>query len=163
MHIHDIMNSPAVTCRSDDNLATAARLMWDQDCGIVPVVNEHGQLAGVITDRDICMATFTRNSAPQHIQIGDAMAKQVFSCRAEDTVEAAEQVMSDHQVRRIPIVDGDNRPVGILSLNDLARHAISSQTRDGMDREVTKTLAAICQPGPKRVHAQPQQQPSAPM
>ncbi len=146
MQVMDIMTSPAVTCQLGDDLATAARLMWEHDCGAIAVTGEDGKLVGMITDRDICMATFTKSSPPHAIAVRDAMAKQVFSCYAQQSVEAAERLMSSNKIRRIPITDGYNQPIGMLSLNDIARHA-ASQPRDGFNRELVQTLAAICEPG----------------
>lgn len=167
MNIQEIMSKPAVTCRPSDTLNTAAQLMWEHDCGAIPVVNDDNSVVGMITDRDICMATYTRGSAPQAIQISEAMANQVFSCHPDESLEAAERLMSDKQVRRIPVVDGDNHAVGLLSLNDIARYAASSRKKNGIDREVTQTLAAICQPRPEAQGAREaqsqaqQQQPAA--
>jgi len=163
MNIQEIMSKPAVTCRPSDTLNTAAQLMWEHDCGAIPVTGDDGQIVGIVTDRDICMATYTRGSAPQAIQVSDAMANEVFSCHADDSLDAAERLMSEKQIRRIPVVDGDNRPIGLLSLNDIACYAASSRKKNGIDREVTQTLAAICQPRP-RAHAtrQTQQQDRAP-
>jgi CBS domain-containing protein len=149
MNIQEIMSKPVATCRHNDTLNTAAQLMWEHDCGAVPVTGDDGQLIGMITDRDICMATYTRGSAPHEIRVADAMSKQVFSCRANDSLETAEHLMGQKQVRRVPIVDSDNRPVGVLSLNDIARYAASARKKDGLEREVTQTLAAICQPRPR--------------
>jgi CBS domain-containing protein len=73
------------------------------------------------------------------------MTRKVFSCHADDSLNAAERLMGEKQIRRVPIVDGDNRPVGILSLNDVARHA-ASRSKNGLDRELAQTLAAICEP-----------------
>lgn len=145
MQIRDIMSSPAVTCRADDLLDVAAQLMWDHDCGAIPVTDETGKIIGMITDRDICMATYTRGHALKNIRVTDAMAKQVFACRADDSIDAAERMMSAKQIRRIPVVDRDNRAVGFLSLSDLARSA-DSRKKEPADREIVKTLSAICQP-----------------
>jgi predicted transcriptional regulator len=119
----------------------------------------------MVTDRDICMAAYTRGEALDAIHVEDAMAKQVFSCHPDDPLEAAEQLMSDAQVRRIPIVDRGNRPVAVLSLNDIARHAASAQKNHGIDRELTRTLAAICQPRSQARAGQPRarQRPSTSM
>lgn len=149
MRIEDIMSSPVRTCRRDDNLGAAARIMWEHDCGVVPVTDEDGHVVGVITDRDICMATYTQGCGPRKIPVGEAMARIVFSCHPRDSLETAERVMADRQVRRIPIVDDENRVVGILSLNDLARYVASARKKNGLKREVTETLAAISQPRPR--------------
>lgn len=161
MRIKDIMSKPAVTCRPDHTLNTAARLMWEHDCGVVPVVDDRDTLVGVITDRDVCMAAYTRGSPLGEISVSSAMANKVFACQPTDSLEAAEQLMSAQQIRRLPVVDGNQHPIGLVSLNDIARYAASVRKRNGLDREVTQTLAAICQPRPQpkpdlRVDARPE-------
>jgi len=153
MNIQDIMSSPALTCGASDSLNDAARVMWEHDCGVVPVVNDEGRLVGIITDRDICMAAYTHGGAIGSIPISDAMAKQVYWCHADQSLEAAERLMKDKQIRRIPIVDKEHRPVGMVSLNDIARRA-EVQAGDGLSRELTQTLQGICQPrSPYSQHA----------
>ena len=146
MLIRDIMSKPAVCCADTDNLHIAAQRMWECDVGAVPVVNDSGKLVGVVTDRDICMATYTKGQPPQSIRTGDVMSKLVFSCRADDSIDEAERLMGENQIRRLPIVDNENRPIGVLSLNDVARHAAVAKKKDGEERAVVQTMAAICQP-----------------
>lgn len=153
MRIEQVMNQPAVTCSTSDNLSTAAQLMWEHDCGILPVVDDNRHLAGVITDRDICMAAYTQGKALREIPVSEIMAKQVFSCRPEDSVDAAENLMGQKQVRRVPVTDGDGRPVGVLSLNDLARDASRAREKDGAGRKLVQTLAEICQPRPHQMQS----------
>ncbi len=152
MNIQELMTKPAITCRPGDTLNTAARLMWEHDCGALPIVNDEDQLVGLITDRDICMSAYTEGSPLLAIPVSHAMAKVVFSCHANDSLEEAERLMSEKQIRRIPIVDDDDRPIGILSLNDVVRYAASPAQHETLDHEVTQTMAAIGQP---RVEAQP--------
>ena len=147
MKIRKIMSKPAQTCRLDDTLNIAAKQMWEHDCGVVPVVNEHGSIVGMLTDRDICMSAYTQGRVLSAIPVSEAMATKIFSVHANDTVEAAEKVMREQQIHRVPVIDGDNRPVGVLSLNDIARFA-SSSSGNGIDRDVVQTLAAISQPRP---------------
>lgn len=146
MHVEQLMSQPAITCATCDTLNDAARLMWENDCGVLPVVGEDGRLVGVVTDRDICMSAYTQGKPLSEIPVSSAMAKKVFSCNPHDDLAAAERWMSKAQIRRMPVVDDDNRPVGVLSLNDIARSAAAPRTPDGLDQEVVQTLAAICQP-----------------
>jgi CBS domain-containing protein len=146
MRIEQLMTQPALTCTTSDMLNAAAQLMWEYDCGVVPVVGEDGRLAGILTDRDICMAAYTRGQPLHEIPVSAAMSTQVFSCSPQESIEAAERLMSRMQVRRVPVVDRQNRPLGVLSLNDLTRHAASARARNGVDREIVDTLAAICRP-----------------
>ncbi len=146
MEILEIMSKPAVTCHANDSLEAAARLMWENDCGALPVLNDEGRVTGMITDRDICMAAYTQGKPLEAIALSSAMATTVHTSRPNEAIENAERLMQRMQIRRIPIVDSEKRPVGLLSLNDIARHAASSRKRNGMERAVTETLAAVCQP-----------------
>lgn len=146
MRIEQLMSQPAITCRWNDTLNTAARLMWEEDCGVLPVVDEAGRLVGMVTDRDICMAAYTRGLPVSQIAVFGAMATQVFSCHAQEFVDAAERLMSKMQIRRLPVVDEDNRPVGVLSLADLARNATAPEGGHDLDHEIVQTLAAIGKP-----------------
>jgi CBS domain-containing protein len=145
MQVKSIMSQPAVTCPIDGTLDQPARLMWEFDCGIVPVVNDDGRLTGVVTDRDICMAAYFNAKPLFHVPVGSAMAHTVIAVHAEDTVEQAETLMRDNQIRRLPVIDSDGRPVGVVAMNDIARLA-SRVRRSAVDRELVQTLAAVCEP-----------------
>ena len=145
MRIREIMSEPAVTCRATDSLNRAARLMWEHDCGVLPVTGDDGRLVGVVTDRDICMAAYTRGTTLRAIRVEDAMARSVFGCGPDDSLEKAETLMSDKQIRRLPVVDEYDRPIGVVSVNDIARQAATSRKQDGRD-QFTQTLAAIGRP-----------------
>lgn len=149
MQVKELMSKPAVTCAVFASLNAVARLMWEQDCGAIPVVGEDGALVGIVTDRDICMAAYTQGKPLHAIPVSNAMAKRVFSCHADDTIDAAERLMSEKQVRRLPIVDPDGRPVGLLSLNDIAREVCGKRKKSGVEHEVVQTLAAIGQRRPR--------------
>ena len=145
MRVDELMTHPVVTCSVEASLNTAAQLMWEHDCGAIPVVDEEGRLASAVTDRDICMASYTQGRRLEDIPVTTVMASQVLACHIDDSVETAEQLMREGQVRRIPIIDNDGRPVGIISMNDLARVAAHAK-KPGIDREIVETLAAICEP-----------------
>ena len=150
MRIQDVMSHPPITCPKDSTLDHAARLMWEFDCGVIPVVDDDGRLAGIITDRDICMAAYTQGRPLAAIPISTAMASHVVASRASEPVEQVEQLMRDNQIRRLPVVDHDGRPVGMVSMNDLARLAARAK-KSAVDRDLVKTMAAVCQP---RGHAE---------
>ena len=145
MQVKEVMSHPVVTCPADSMLDQAARLMWEFDCGVVPVVGDDGRLAGVVTDRDICMAAYTQGRPLSTIPVSTAMANQVVAGHGDDSVESVEASMRRNQVRRIPILDGEDRVMGLVSMNDLARLAARAR-RPGVDRELVKTMAAVCQP-----------------
>lgn len=128
--------------------------MWDHDCGALPVVNDDGKVTGMITDRDVCMAALTQGRALHELLANLAMAKAVVAVRGEDSLDDAEQLMAKHQVHRLPVVDAQGCPVGMLSLNDLAIAAVQAtgHRRHNM-AGVARTLAAVCQPRVAVPHA----------
>ncbi len=143
MRVHEIMTREVKRCRADESLAAAARIMWENDCGCVPVVDGDERVIGIVTDRDVCMAAYTQGKAPSEITVDAAMAHAVATCAPDDPVDDAERTMQRRQVRRLPVVDGAGRLVGILSLNDLARFARAEG--DGLSAiAVEQTLAAVC-------------------
>ncbi|MCB9561898.1 MAG: CBS domain-containing protein [Kofleriaceae bacterium] len=144
MKVKKIMNPEVRTCRSIDMLDRAAQLMWDHDIGCLPVVNESGHVVGMVTDRDICMAAYTQGQALRGIAVFSAMAHQVHSCQADDDLAAAEAVMRQHQIRRMPVIDDQGHPIGILTLNDIARAARHGGPVTPV--EVSSTLSAVCEP-----------------
>jgi len=145
MRIKDVMSHPVVSCRLDSKLDAVARLMAEFNCGAVPIVDAEGKLAGMLTDRDICLAALNKGQALDLIPVSAVMAKQVFSCHAEDLVESAERLMRDQHIRRVPVTDASGRPVGILAVDDLARMAARAK-KSGVDREFVQMLAEVCRP-----------------
>jgi len=149
MNVGQLMNKVIETCRPDDTLATAAGKMWDHDVGCLPVVSVEGRVAGMVTDRDVCMAGYIQGRSLAELPVRVAMSKTLYTCRPEDAVIAAEEAMRLHQVRRLPVVDASGALVGIVSLNDLAREAERQVGRKGREltsHEVSATLAAVCAP-----------------
>jgi len=143
MKISELMTRPVHVCRGTDTLDRAASLMWEHDIGSVAVVNDAGELIGMVTDRDACMASYTRGLALCDIPVATAMSKHVVSCKADDTDAAVAQLMAKHKIRRVPVVDETNHPTGMVSLNDLAR--TMARGREVPASSVAGTLAAICE------------------
>jgi CBS domain-containing protein len=147
MRAQDLMSHPAVTCDVNDPLSIAAHLMWEHDCGAIPVVRDDGKLAGMITDRDLCMAAFTQGRRLDEILVNAVMARHVISVQPDQPIDEVARLMAEHQVRRLPVVDADLKPVGVISMNDLAIESAQPDTRmKGGPAQIARTLAAICQP-----------------
>ncbi len=141
MKVKDIMITEVRTCSPGTNLAAAAALMLDGDCGILPVVEE-GKLVGVATDRDMYIALATRNKLASQVTVGDVARKLVWTCGPDDDVHAALATMKQHRVRRLPVEGFGGTVLGIVSMNDIllaagARGAIRSD-------EVVDTFQGIC-------------------
>jgi CBS domain-containing protein len=129
MRARHLMTQPAIACGADEPLNEAARRMWENDCGALPVIRRDGKVVGMVTDRDICMAAYTRGLPLTAIATTDAMSTRVFSCRPEDPLSVAARVMVEKQVRRLPVIDQDGRLLGILSIGDLALAAAGARSR----------------------------------
>lgn len=147
MRVEKIMSHKVTTCLPQDSLQQAARQMWDGDCGCLPVVAPgDGQIVGMITDRDICMAALFQGKPLGDIRVEDVMAKKVLTCRASDDVKDAQCVMENEQVRRLPVLGNAGELLGILSIADIVLESARSQF--GQHHElpasgVTDTLARI--------------------
>jgi CBS domain-containing protein len=159
MNVSELMTSHPAFVSPEQKLAVAAQLMWDRDCGALPVVHQDGHVVGMLTDRDICMASWSRGLALDAISVADAMSTQLAFCGPDDAISTAETSMRKSQVRRLPVLDPERRLLGILSLADIARATASTSVRtkqlstDG----VAATLAVICDtaagPASGRQHA----------
>jgi CBS domain-containing protein len=117
--------------------------MWEHDIGALPVVDDKGHLVGVITDRDVAMAAYLREEPLRAIPVHTVMAQHVHACRADDEVSTVEATMAQYQLHRIPVIDEGRRPIGMITLNDIARDAGSYVVSNA---EVVSTLTAICEP-----------------
>jgi len=155
MKVEELMTTEVGSCRAYDSVDVAAKIMWEQDCGAVPVVDQDGRVVAVLTDRDVCMAAFTQGRALGEIRVSSAMSRRLWTCRPEEDVKDAEKAMRTNQVRRLPVVDVEGRLQGILSLSDLARQAMSAKRsrakkKDVVVADVGETLGAISTPGAVR-------------
>ena len=141
MKVRDVMTTDVRTCTPDTTVAEAAQLMWDTDCGILPVVDD-GALVGVVTDRDMFIALGTQNERAARLKVGAVATKTVAACPPDDDLQAALATMRHVRVRRLPVVGFGNSLLGMLSINDIARAASTSE--DVSCEEVVRTLQAIC-------------------
>ena len=148
MKVGEIMSIDLETCRADDTLNRAAQIMWEHDCGVVPVLDDESRVIGMLTDRDICIAAYTQGCPLWQISVSSACSRSVHACKLNDSLQTAEATMRAAQVHRVPVVDDDGKIYGIVSLGDLARHAHKPrQKADGLSYEsIASTLAAISQP-----------------
>lgn len=147
MKVRDLMTTGVASIDGDDSLSSAARMMWECDCGVIPVTRAD-RVLGVITDRDICMASWIRNQPLSELRVSDSMSRELFSCSPDDNVSVAERLMQSRQIRRLPVIDREGHLVGILSLADIVRgtERAGRGVSDVSSNEVASTLATICQP-----------------
>lgn len=143
MKVAELMVGEVIACSPDDMLNRAAQIMWENDCGCVPVVDRAARLVAMLTDRDVCMAAYTRGGTLKDIRVSAAMSNELFACRPDDDVQSAMKMMRERQVRRIPVSDDKGRLVGILSLSDIARAIARKATTKAAAAD---TLVKICAP-----------------
>ena len=132
MNVRDVMTSNPRTVSPNDAIQVAARIMKEEDTGVVPVV-ENGRAVGIVTDRDIVLRAVAEGGVDRPVR--DIATREVFCVRPDDSTREAERIMSQRQIRRLPVVEGD-RLVGIVSLGDIA-------VKEGKDGRTGDTLESI--------------------
>lgn len=141
MKIRDVMTPNPVCCVPLDTAQKVAKMLCENDIGSVPVVeNEQSRkLVGMITDRDLCCSVVARSLDAKSTTIATYMTLAPISCRDGENIENCERAMQEHQIRRIPVVDGEGRCIGIVAQADLALKE--------KPEKVSKTVAEISKPG----------------
>jgi CBS domain-containing protein len=133
------------TCDTHANLDAIAQVMWDHDCGYVPLVNEDEKLAGVITDRDVAMAAYTQAKRLADIPVEEVMSKHVHTCEPSASIELAHQIMRGAEIRRLPVIDEQGKLVGLITWSELfaaAQRESSAAAAAELTRQVLETLEA---------------------
>ena len=141
MKVKEVMTGEPRTCSLGTNLAEAAALMLDGDCGVLPVVDD-GALVGVVTDRDMYIALATRNQRAAELTVREVVQAPVHTCGPEDDVQVALDTMTRHCVRRLPVEGFGGTILGIISLNDIV--LASGPRKPVRDADVVHTMQAIC-------------------
>ncbi len=146
MKIRDLMIDAVVSCRADANVAAAGALMWQHDCGFLPVVDDRNRVIGVLTDRDICIALCTRNVRASELTAREVAAQQIATCEPEEDVRAALKTMRDNKVHRLPVLDAAGILQGIVSMDDILIYTERRGVRlrsEVTPEDVLQTLQAI--------------------
>jgi CBS domain-containing protein len=136
MKVRELMTKQPTTVEPDAKLGEVATLMKQEDCGSIPVV-EGGRLVGIVTDRDIVIRGVASGKDPKNQRVSEVMSADPVSIGPDEDVTAAEKVMGDRQIRRLPVVEG-GKLVGIIVTAQIARA--------GNDRNVGETLKEISEP-----------------
>jgi len=151
MKVKEVMTTDVKRCSPETNLAAAAKIMWEGDCGAVPVTGERDQVVGVITDRDICIAAATRPRTEGEIPVKEVLSKALYTCAPGDDVRAALETMKSRKIRRLPVVE-QGRLVGIVSIHDIAVESRRRSSEVSPD-SVLDAFIAITAPAQVSVNA----------
>lgn len=144
MKIEELMTRRVVACRPDTDLGHVARLMWENDCGCVPVVDAEDRVVGIVTDRDIAMGAQFQGRALSELRASACMASAVTSCRPTDSAESVARLMGEKRVRRVPVTDAAGRLLGIVSLGDFLGASARGKSGKELQGTVVEILTAIC-------------------
>ena len=147
MRVKEIMTTDAKGCDLNASLTEAAKTMWENDCGALPVLKDGKEVVGLITDRDICMAVAMRDHSPSGISVEEILTGVIYSVTPDDDVHQALEMMREHKVRRLPVVDADGELKGILSMNDLTLRAEDQAGQKAPEltfRDVMETYKEVC-------------------
>ena len=131
-------------CGMPTDSVLIAQLMRDRDVGAVPICESHEtmRLVGIVTDRDLALRVVAAGCDPKSTWVRDVMTREVFTCRPEDDVQKALELMERRQVRRVPIVDRENRIVGIIAQADVATRLKDPQKVSEVVEEISRPRAA---------------------
>lgn len=143
MQVEELMTKDVFCVSGDQSVNDAAHLMWEKNCGCVPIVDSDNRVTGMVTDRDIAMAAYFEGKPLAEIPLSKTQTRPLVSCTSTDELKAVEQLMQSHQVHRVPVVDESMRPVGLVSLNDIAV-AYKAGNKEVKAKELCDTLSAIC-------------------
>lgn len=139
MHISEVMTKNVVVLPPSATLQEAARRMREADTGFIPV-EENGRLIGTVTDRDICVRGVADDRPASSTEIRSVLSETVVCCYDDEDHEAAANAMAEHKVRRLPVIDRQEKIVGVVSLGDLA-------VRAHAEKEVGEAMEKVAEPG----------------
>src|SRR4030095_16249881 len=124
----------------------AAKEMWENDCGALPIIKDGRKVVGMITDRDICMAGAMRECSLSQISVAEIMNKSVYAAGPDEDIERALQTMREHKIRRLPVLNLEGELEGIISMNDIVLRAKPTNgNKPPIDyADVVRTYQAIC-------------------
>ena len=139
MKVTEIMTKDPACCEPETSLQEVAKLMLVNDCGEIPVVDSQRTMrpVGVVTDRDIVVRCVAEGKNPLAADAGDVMSSPVVTITADMDVDEVGDMMEEHQVRRIPVVDEAGAVCGIVAQADIARHAHPREVAEVV-REVSR-------------------------
>jgi len=137
---NEVMTKNPVCCLPDDSAAKAAELMKSENIGSIPVIeNEHTQkLVGIVTDRDLALKIVAEGRDAKSTKVEAVMTHKVVTCHADDDLQKALDAMAEHQLRRIPVVNNDNKIVGIIAQADVATRVDQPEKTAEMVKEISQ-------------------------
>ena len=142
MRVRDVMSTDVQCCGPDTPLPEVARIMRENDCGALPVVDSAngGRIIGMVTDRDITVRLVAKDRNPLQLSAASCMSTPVIAIGPDESLGACCQIMEQRKIRRLPVVDQAGQCIGIISQADIALHAPEARTGDLL-QEISKPAA----------------------
>jgi CBS domain-containing protein len=139
----DVMTKDPVACLPDDTASKVAQLMRDIDVGSIPVIESEQtkKLIGIVTDRDLALHVVADDRNAGSVKVSDVMTREVVTCRTDDSIQMAIEAMAQNQLRRMPVVDRDQKLVGIIAQADVATRMNQTDETAEMVREISQPTA----------------------
>lgn len=140
---NEVMTKNPVCCLPDDIVTKAAELMKSSNIGSIPVIESEQtkKLVGIVTDRDLTLKIVAKGLDAKSAKVESVMTRKVVTCRAEDDLQKALDAMAEHQLRRIPVVDNDNKILGIIAQADVATRVNQPEKTAAMVKEISQSNA----------------------
>ena len=132
--VRELMTERPRTVTPEASAVDAAKVMRDEDAGVVPIVESDGRLAGVVTDRDIALRVVAEGREPGSTTVGEIASQNLVTVDPQQDIDEALRLMAEHQVRRLPVVEEDGKLVGILAQADVARHLDAARTGEVVEQ-----------------------------
>ena len=127
MRVQELLKGNVITVRADASIQEVARKMASEDIGFLPVVDASAKAIGTITDRDIVVRLIAKGGDLKAAKVEQAMNKEVVSVRPDDEVQKAEELMKERKISRVLVCDQQSKPVGVISLGDLAERSAEGE------------------------------------
>lgn len=140
MTCNEIMTTNPECCLPSDTVVKAAQLMKSEDVGPILIVtdNDNKKLTGIVTDRDLALKVVAEGRDPNATSVQEVMSENLVTCKEDDDVDKVLKLMEDHQIRRIPVVDGSDRLLGIIAQADVATRFGSASATAEMVKEISE-------------------------
>lgn len=144
MLVEELMSRGVKSCHPETDLATAAQMMFEGDFGVLPVVDQEEHVKGILTDRDICLAVTAKRQSATNLKAADTISGQAYCVHMNDDIHEALKQMKAHRVRRLPVLNAEDRLQGMISINDIILDAHEKGPNHPSYVEAMETLKGIC-------------------
>ena len=142
--VSEIMSSSVWSCPSNATLDQAIEMMASRGCSSIPVVDDSNKPVGIITDRDITMYINLKHKSPWDIMLAQfTKGRHIYCCYQQDDIQDALKTLRERHIHRLPVLDDNDKLVGMLTMNDVIQQAEESDSADLSYKDVVETLKAV--------------------